>query len=41
MWLTQVLSTLCHHDLLGIVDGSEQVPQKFIVNDEQKEVLNP
>jgi len=41
MWLTQVLPILRHHDLLGIIDGSEPCPQKFIVNDEQKEVFNP
>jgi hypothetical protein len=26
MWLTQVLPILCHHDLLGIVHGSEPCP---------------
>jgi hypothetical protein len=41
MWLTQVLPILRHHELLGIVDGSEPCPPKFITNDEQKEVLNP
>jgi len=41
MWLTQVLPILRHHDLLGIVDGSEPCPPKFITTDEQKEVLNP
>lgn len=40
-WLTQVLPILRHHDLLGIVDGSELCPPKFITNVEQKEVLNP
>jgi hypothetical protein len=41
MWLTQILPILRHHNLLGIVDGSESCPKKFITNDEQKEVLNP
>jgi hypothetical protein len=41
MWLTQVLPILRHHDLLGIVDGSEPCPPKFITTDEQEEVLNP
>jgi hypothetical protein len=41
VWLTQVLPILHHHDLLGIIDGLELCPQKFIVSDEQKEVLKP
>lgn len=41
MWLTQVLVILRTHDLMGIVDGSEPCPEKFITDDKGKENLNP
>jgi hypothetical protein len=41
MWLTQVLPILRHHDLLGIVDGSEPCPPKLITTEDKKEILNP
>lgn len=40
IWLSQFLSVLHNHDLMGIVNGSEMCPKKFSMDDLSKEVLN-
>jgi hypothetical protein len=43
-WLNQIHPVLCGHELMGLVNGSEICPPKFIPDDqddEGKEILNP
>jgi hypothetical protein len=39
-WTTQLAPILKTHDLMGIVNGSEPCPPKFLPGDDSKEVLN-
>jgi hypothetical protein len=41
LWLSQVVPILKSHELMGIVDGSEQCPPTTITDAEGKEVQNP
>lgn len=40
-WLSQTVPTLKSHDMMGIADGTEPCPPKFLPNDPGKDVLNP
>jgi hypothetical protein len=40
-WVTQINPILRTHDLMGIVDGSEPCPQKYLTDSKGEEKLNP
>jgi hypothetical protein len=39
-WLSQTVPILKIHDMMGIVDGTEPCPPKFLLDDQGKDVLN-
>lgn len=41
MWQSQVLPVLHSNDLLGIVDGTEPSPPRFLTNEQGESVVNP
>jgi len=41
MWQSQVLPVLRSNDLLGIVDGTEPSPPRFLTNEQGESIVNP